>query len=97
MDEAADGTEAVDKVLTSNPSTYDVVLMDMRMPKMSGDEAAQIIHAADREDLQQLPIIALTADAFEEGRKRSHRAGMVAHITKPFKRKELLDLLARFT
>ncbi len=97
VDEAADGTEAVDKVLTSNPSTYDVVLMDMRMPKMSGDEAAQLIHAADREDLQQLPIIALTADAFEEGRKRSHRAGMVAHITKPFKRKELLDLLARFT
>lgn len=93
VEEAGDGEAAVEKALATEPGWYDGILMDMRMPRMSGDEAACTIRASAREDLRTLPIFALTADAFEEGRRRSHEAGMVAHITKPFKRAELLDLL----
>lgn len=93
VEEAGDGEAAVEKALATEPGWYDGILMDMRMPRMSGDEAACAIRASAREDLRTLPIFALTADAFEEGRRRSHEAGMVAHITKPFKRAELLNLL----
>lgn len=96
VEEASHGKAAVERVLSTEPGHFDVILMDMRMPQMSGDEAARAIYGSGRADLQDVPIIALTADAFEEGRKRSHRAGMVAHITKPFKRADLIDLLIKF-
>ncbi len=91
---AYDGADAVEQLNDAEAERYDAVLMDMRMPRMNGDEAASAILASEREDLRRLPIIALTADAFEEGRRRSREAGMVAHIAKPFKRAELLDTLA---
>ncbi len=91
---AYDGADAVEQLNGAEAERYDAVLMDMRMPRMNGDEAASVILASEREDLRRLPIIALTADAFEEGRRRSREAGMVAHIAKPFKRAELLDTLA---
>ncbi len=94
VDEARDGAEALERASASGESYYDAMLMDMRMPRMSGDEAARAIRETGRDDLCRVPIIALTADAFEEGRKRSHEAGMVAHITKPFKKEELMELLA---
>lgn len=95
VDEATDGAEAVERALASEEGAYDIILMDMRMPRMSGDEAARAIRASGRSDLARVPIIALTADAFEEGRRRSREAGMAAHITKPYKRAELMELLAQ--
>ncbi len=96
IDEAWNGKAAVDTVLASDEGHYDAIILDMRMPEMSGDEAARVLRESGRDDLQRVPMIALTADAFEEGRRRSKEAGMVAHITKPFKRGELMELLVKF-
>ena len=67
----------------SEPETYDAVLMDVRMPEMDGLEAAAAIRALDRPDAKTVPIIALTANAFDEDVQRSRQAGMNAHLTKP--------------
>ncbi|MCI2242354.1 PAS domain-containing hybrid sensor histidine kinase/response regulator [Adlercreutzia faecimuris] len=93
VEEAADGEAAVAAARASAPGWLDGIIMDMRMPRMTGDEAARAIRASGRADLERIPIIALTADAFEEGRRRSREAGMTAHVTKPFKTAELLALL----
>lgn len=95
VDEFDNGKAAVDCALASDVGYYDAIIMDMRMPEMTGDVAARTLRDSGRTDMEQVPIIALTADAFEEGRRRSREAGMVAHITKPFKRAELMGLLAQ--
>ena len=68
--------------------------MDMRMPRMDGDEATREIRALDRPDAASLPIIAETADAFEEGQRRAREAGMTALTTKPLNTHALIALLA---
>lgn len=93
FDEASDGDEAVRAVAESAPHTYDVIIMDMRMPHMDGDEAASAIRQLDRVDAPHIPIIAVTADAFEEGRRRAKRAGFTAHTTKPLNLEKLTRLL----
>ncbi len=93
FDEASDGDEAVRAVAQSDPYTYDVIIMDMRMPRMDGDEAANTIRQLDRPDSPHIPIIAVTADAFEEGRRRAKRAGFTAHTTKPLNLEKLTQLL----
>ncbi len=92
-DEADDGDTAIEMFSQSAPFYYDVIIMDMRMPRLSGDEATRIIREMDREDVLSLPIVATTADAFEEGYRRSREAGMTAHLTKPLNIQLLLDLL----
>ncbi|MEC4294891.1 hybrid sensor histidine kinase/response regulator [Adlercreutzia shanghongiae] len=92
-DEARDGDAAVQKIASVAPFYYDAVLMDMRMPRMDGDEATRVIRALDRPDAASLPIIAETADAFEEGYRRARDAGMTALTTKPLKTQELIALL----
>jgi len=67
----------------SEPGFYDAVLMDVRMPEMDGLEAAQKIRAMDREDAKKIPIIAMTANAFDEDVQHSLQAGMNAHLSKP--------------
>ena len=62
---------------------YDAILMDMRMPEMDGLEATRIIRAMDRADAKAIPIIALTANAFDEDVQRSMQAGLNAHLSKP--------------
>lgn len=62
---------------------YNLVLMDWNMPEMNGLEATAAIRALDREDAKRIPIIALTANAFDEDVKRSLQAGMNAHLSKP--------------
>lgn len=93
---AEDGDEAVEAVAESPEGYFDVVVMDMRMPRMEGDVATRAIRALPRADVAQMPIIALTADAFEEMYRRSREAGMTAHATKPLNTKELILLLDRF-
>ena len=94
VEEARDGDAAVRKVASSEPFAYDAVLMDMRMPRMDGDEATREIRALDRPDATTLPIIAETADAFEEGQRRAREAGMTALTTKPLNTQALVALLA---
>jgi CheY-like chemotaxis protein len=62
---------------------YDAILMDMRMPEMDGPEVTQVIHAIDRPDAKSIPIIALTANAFDEDVQRSMQEGLNAHLSKP--------------
>ncbi|MBQ1475569.1 MAG: response regulator, partial [Ruminococcus sp.] len=92
---AENGKEALD-MFTSHPSRYyDAILMDMRMPEMDGLEATRRIRALDRPDSKTLPIIALTANAFDEDVQRSLQAGLNAHLSKPVQPEELFDTLEK--
>ena len=93
VEEAEDGTVAVEKVSMSGPGYYDFVLMDIQMPVMNGYEATKKIRELDNPDLAQIPIIAMTANAFGEDKERALKAGMNAHIAKPVDFKKLLETL----
>ncbi|MBR0397338.1 MAG: response regulator [Eubacterium sp.] len=80
---AENGRIAVDKYAAHDPGYYDFILMDMRMPEMDGLDATRAIRAMDREDAKTIPIIALTANAFDEDVQRSMQAGLNAHLSKP--------------
>ena len=82
-DHAENGKIAVEMFEKSAAGAYSAILMDVRMPEMDGLEAAAAIRAMDREDAKQIPIIALTANAFDEDVQRSLQAGMNVHLTKP--------------
>ena len=82
-DLAENGQVALDKFAASAPNTYDAILMDMRMPVMDGLAATRAIRALDREDARTIPIIALTANAFDDDVQRSLQAGLNAHLSKP--------------
>ena len=83
----------MDKYLEHPAGYYDAVLMDMRMPEMDGLEATRLIRASGREDAVTIPIIALTANAFDEDVQRSIQAGMNAHLSKPVEPDVLFDTL----
>ncbi len=83
IDHAENGRLAVELFEKSEPGFYDAVLMDVRMPEMDGLEAAQKIRAMDREGAKKIPIIAMTANAFDEDVQHSLQAGMNAHLSKP--------------
>ena len=92
-DHAENGREAVDMFARSKPGEYSAILMDVRMPIMNGLEAAAAIRAMDRDDARKIPIIALTANAFDEDVQRSLQAGMNAHLTKPVESEHLYETL----
>lgn len=92
---AENGQICVDKFKQSPVGFYDAVLMDIRMPVMTGHEAAREIRALDREDAD-IPIIAMTADAFEEDIKRCMESGMNAHVAKPIDIREVERQLDKF-
>ena len=92
-DLAENGRIAVDKFLAHPAGYYDAVLMDMRMPEMDGLEATRAIRASGREDAETIPIIALTANAFDEDVQRSLQAGLNAHLSKPVEPEALFDTL----
>ena len=79
----SNGQEAVEVFASSAPHEYDAVLMDVRMPYIDGLEATRQIRSMKRSDAGTIPIIAMTADAFEEDRQRSYQAGMDEHLSKP--------------
>lgn len=83
VETAENGQIAVDKFLASEVGYYDLVLMDIKMPKLNGYEAAEQIRASEREDAKDIPIIALSADAFAEDVQKSLAVGMNSHIAKP--------------
>lgn len=95
LDWVEDGLECLETFKNSPPGFYDVILMDIRMPVMDGYHATRAIRSLDREDASQIPIIAMTADAFSEDIKRCLECGMNAHIPKPLDLEELLRTLRK--
>ena len=92
-DVAENGRIAVDKYLEHPAGYYSAILMDMRMPEMDGLEATRLIRASGREDAETIPIIALTANAFDEDVQRSMQAGLNAHLSKPVQPEVLYETL----
>ncbi len=84
------GVDAIEQIKASKPGEIDLVLMDVMMPVMDGLEATQRIRALPDPELSKIPIIAMTANAFESDIKTALDAGMNGHIPKPFKKEELL-------
>lgn len=97
VEEAADGTIAVEILGKKKGTAYDVVLMDIQMPYMDGYKATRIIRNAEVRTKGHVPIIAMTANAFEEDKKKAFEAGMDAHIAKPVEIKELYKELIRLS
>ena len=92
-DLAENGRIAVEKFASSEPGYYSAVLMDIRMPEMDGLEATRKIREMDRPDAAGIPIIALTAIAFDEDVQRSMQAGLNAHLSKPVQPDVLFETL----
>ncbi len=95
VDVAENGQIAVDKYSEKKPGYYSAILMDMRMPEMDGITATGVIRKMGRPDSGTIPIIALTANAFDEDVERSLQAGLNAHLTKPVEPELLFDTLRR--
>jgi CheY-like chemotaxis protein len=77
----------------SEQGYYDAILMDVRMPEMDGLAATKAIRSLDREDAKSVPIIAMTANAFDEDVQRSLQVGMNAHLSKPVEPESLMETL----
>ena len=92
-DRASNGKQALELFSSHPEGYYDAILMDMRMPEMDGLEATRAIRAMDRSDAKIIPIIALTANAFDEDVQRSMQAGLNAHLSKPVQPDTLFETL----
>ncbi len=92
---ANDGKEAVDLFAEAAPGTFDCILMDLMMPVMSGYEAAHVIRGLNRSDAKSVPIIALSANAFEEDVALAKDAGMNEHLAKPVDIRKMFALMNR--
>ena len=93
VDTAEDGAEAVEKVKNSRPGDYDLVLMDVQMPVMNGYEATEQIRSLDDPALAGITILAMTANAFDEDRKKALACGMNGFLSKPIVIEELISTL----
>ena len=93
MDVADDGAVAVEKIKAAEPGQYDLILMDIQMPIMNGYEACRQIRAMKDSPYADIPIIAMTANAFDEDRKAAYDAGMNGHVAKPINTEELFEML----
>ena len=83
----------MDKLRENAPGYYDLVLMDIQMPVMNGYEATRAIRALPDAEKAALPIVAMTANAFDEDRQNAEKAGMNGHLSKPFDMQQLLTML----
>ena len=93
IDTAQNGKEAVEKVMVSGLGKYDLVLMDIQMPVMDGYEATRAIRALEDPALAEIPILAMTADAFDEDRKAALACGMNGFLSKPINIEEVIRML----
>ena len=97
VDTAVNGAIAVEKVKNAKPGEYALVLMDIQMPVMDGYHAARAIRALENPALANIPIAALSANAFEEDRKMSRESGMNEHLAKPVNMPQLLKFIESVT
>ena len=93
IDTAENGQEAVDLVAASAPDYYDLVLMDIQMPVMDGHEATRRIRNLEDKELAKVPVVAMTANAFDEDRKAAKECGMNGFISKPINMQEVVQAL----
>ena len=93
IDIAENGAEAVEKVAASRPGDYDLILMDIQMPVMDGYEATRMIRKLEEPELASIPILAMTANAFDEDRKAALNCGMNGFLSKPIDMKEVIRTL----
>lgn len=96
VDTAENGAVGLKKFTDSPEDYYDIVLMDIRMPEMDGLEAARQIRALARRDAKRVPIVAMTADAFEESIRAAKDAGMSAYITKPVEPGKMFETMQQY-
>ena len=96
VDTAPDGTDAVSMMEKAEENYYDAILMDVQMPIMNGYEATMAIRRLPRKDVQNLPIIAMTANALEEDKEAALKNGMNAHIAKPLNMDVFISVLKKF-
>ncbi len=96
VDLAHNGKEAVDRFLSAEPERYDLILMDIQMPVMDGLEATRIIRRSDHPRAGTIPIIAMTANAFDEDMKKSVESGMNGHLSKPIDINKFLQTISAF-
>ncbi|MDO4487603.1 MAG: response regulator [Eubacteriales bacterium] len=97
MESAFNGQEALDKFSSSEPGYYDIIIMDVMMPVMDGLEAAHSIRTCGHPDSERIPIVAASANAFDEDIRRSLASGMNAHISKPIQVQKLRDTIQKYT
>ena len=95
LDTAEDGTIAVEKMRTAKPGQYDLILMDIQMPIMDGYEATRQIRKLENPETANIPIVAITANAFEEDRQKALEAGMNEHVSKPIDLERLLEVVKK--
>ena len=93
---AENGRVCLEKFQAAEPGFYDAILMDLRMPVMTGYEATEAIRALERPDAKTIPIIAMTADAFSEDIQKCLACGMNAHVAKPIDIREVAKQLLKF-
>lgn len=95
LDTAEDGTIAVEKMQKAKPGQYDLILMDIQMPIMDGYEAVRQIRKLKNPETANIPIIAMTANAFEEDRQKALEAGMNEHVAKPIDLARVLEVVKK--
>lgn len=93
---ASDGEQAVALFSQSAVYSFDAILMDVMMPKLDGLEATKVIRNLNRPDAKDIPIIAMTANAFDEDSRACHEAGMNAHLPKPFQIEDVVKTLVKY-
>ena len=96
VEDASDGSDAVKMVENAPPNHYDIILMDVQMPVMNGYDATRNIRALSRKDAKTVPIVAMTANAFEEDKENAIKAGMDDHLAKPLDIPKLIEMLHKY-
>ena len=96
VDTASNGKEALDIFASSKEKEFDLILMDIMMPVMDGLTAAKEIRAMNRKDAGQIPIFAMTANAFTDDIEESRKAGMNEHLSKPLDEDKMLNIIKRY-
>ena len=94
---AENGREAIDAFRGNEPGTFDMILMDIMMPVIDGLSATKTIRAMERTDAAQIPIIAMTANAFDEDVRQCLDAGMNAHLAKPLQMDQVIEVISRYS